>query len=581
MLDKKRQNIINFFRNNIKSYLAINDIQETITSITYLFWNAKYVVKSKLEIIDDNDKLNSYLQLSTKDNQNFIRNIYDSIGPCISESNMYNILKYLDNLSEEEIIEVICEDYGVFSRYNISTPNSINELTYRILERNDNAEVLDICSYTGNYLTYYARRKSNYNFTGIEINAKSNILAQEKMNVLKVKSEIIENNIFDYKFTKKYDKVFCNLPFGLILKQSDLDSINNNENELKYKFTGRISSCWAFVNSVINSLSEEGKAVVVVPNGVLFKIPDAEYRKLLVDNGFVETVISLPERVFAPSTSISTTLLVLSRNNKQVKFINAEKMKLSKSTNKFVNELDVETIINEYDSASNTNNTKIVNIEEVKNANFSLYTPNYMGVEKIEIKNLIKLNLVCKEIYRGYQVSASEINQFSEKINGKEEYQIVNITNVIDGNIDSDLTKIYLDTDRMDKYILQEKDLLVSSKGTLSKLAVVEIKNNEKYIPSGNFTVLRLNTNIINPYYLKMFFESNKGMTIINSIKGGGILPAINLSLFKEIDIPVPLLEEQQRIVNRYFAKTDEIQIIKNKLKKLEECLADIANEEF
>ena len=61
----------------------------------------------------------------------------------------------------------------------------------------------------------------------------------------------------------------------------------------------------------------------------------------------------------------------------------------------------------------------------------------------------------------------------------------------------------------------------------------------------------------------------------------GGVLPAINLSQFKEINIPVPSIEEQNRIVNRYLAKTDEIIMIKNKLKKLEESLTDIANEEF
>ena len=48
MSDRERQNIIHLFRSNMKGYLAINDIQEAITSITYLFWNAKYVVNSKL-----------------------------------------------------------------------------------------------------------------------------------------------------------------------------------------------------------------------------------------------------------------------------------------------------------------------------------------------------------------------------------------------------------------------------------------------------------------------------------------------------------------------------------------------------
>ena len=57
-------------------------------------------------------------------------------------------------------------------------------------------------------------------------------------------------------------------------------------------------------------------------NAGLYKLPDAEYRKLLVDNGLIEAVISLPEKIFAPYTSIPVTLLVLSRNNKQIKFIN-------------------------------------------------------------------------------------------------------------------------------------------------------------------------------------------------------------------------------------------------------------------
>ena len=42
MSDNERQNIINLFKNNVKGYLAINDIQEIITCITYLFWNSKF-----------------------------------------------------------------------------------------------------------------------------------------------------------------------------------------------------------------------------------------------------------------------------------------------------------------------------------------------------------------------------------------------------------------------------------------------------------------------------------------------------------------------------------------------------------
>lgn len=42
MLDKEKQDVVNFFRSNMRGYLALSDIQESVTSITYLFWNAKY-----------------------------------------------------------------------------------------------------------------------------------------------------------------------------------------------------------------------------------------------------------------------------------------------------------------------------------------------------------------------------------------------------------------------------------------------------------------------------------------------------------------------------------------------------------
>ena len=400
------------------------------------------------------------------------------------------------------------------------------------------------------------------------------------MNALRVHNNLINDNVFKQDFKKKFDKVFCNFPFGLKLNKSDYNLINNLNSEIKYEFNSRISSCWAFVNSVINSLSKDGRAVIVMTNGDLFKLPDQEYRKLLVENGYVETVISLPERLFA-NTGIPITLLILSKNNKSIKFINAEKMLSNQIFHRHINELNVEEIMNEYNSLNNAKNSKIVSNDKVANNNYSLYVQNYMEIENIEVKNPKKLNDVCKEIYRGYQVSSNEINQYSINFDGSEEYQIVNITNINDGVIDSNLTKIYLDTDKLNKYVLHDKDLLVTSKGTISKFAVVELKKDENLVPSGNFTILRLDKNIINPYYLKIFFESNKGKIIINSIKSGGVLPAINLSQLKTINIPVPPLEEQIKVVNRYLAKTDEIKIVKDKLRKLKESLTDIANEEF
>lgn len=580
MSDNERQNIINLFKNNVKGYLAINDIQEIITCITYLFWNSKYVVKERF---NDSVNPNEYLQKGTKENQDVIYNICNCIRPTMVESNLYNICKFLDEMSEEKLINIISDDFGIYSRYNIGTPNSINELCYKILEHNNSGnDVLDICSFTGNFLTYYAKKQPSYYYSGIEISTRSNLVAQLRLNILNVKNELFNNNVFDYNTNKKYDKIFCNYPLGVKLDDHAVNYLNNINNRINYIYTNKTSSSWAFINIVINSLKDTGKAIVVMNNAGLYSLKnsDVEFRKLLVSGGYIESVISLPEKLFA-NTSIPVTLLVLSNNNDKIKFINAEKMI---QNNKLINSaklLNIEEILNEYANISDSSYTKIIDNKELVNESFNLHVQNYMGIENLEIKFPRILNELCFDVYRGYQISANDINLNSEPQEGLLEHKIVNIVNIIDGIIENNLTKIYLEDGKLNKYLLKNKDLLVTLKGAITRFSVVELKENERLIPSGNFTVLRLDTSIVNPYYLKMFFESSKGNAIINSIKSGGALPSINISQLKEIKVPVPPIEEQNKIVNRYLAKTDEIQMIKSKLKNLENSLTEIKNEEF
>lgn len=580
MSDNERQNIINLFKNNVKGYLAINDIQEIITCITYLFWNSKYVVKEKF---NDSVNPNEYLQKGTKKNQDVIYNICNCIRPTMVESNLCNICKFLDEMSEEKLINIISDDFGIYSRYNIGTPNSINELCYKILEHNNSGnDVLDICSFTGNFLTYYAKKQPSYYYSGIEISTRSNLVAQLRLNILNVKNELFNNNVFDYNTNKKYDKIFCNYPLGVKLDDHAVNYLNNINNRINYIYTNKTSSSWAFINIVINSLKDTGKAIVVMNNAGLYSLKnsDVEFRKLLVSGGYIESVISLPEKLFA-NTSIPVTLLVLSNNNDKIKFINAEKMIQNKKLINSAKLLNIEEILNEYANISDSSYTKIIDNKELVNENFNLHVQNYMGIENLEIKFPRILNELCFDVYRGYQISANDINLNSEPQEGLLEHKIVNIVNIIDGIIENNLTKIYLEDGKLNKYLLKNKDLLVTLKGAITRFSVVELKENERLIPSGNFTVLRLDTSIVNPYYLKMFFESSKGNAIINSIKSGGALPSINISQLKDIKVPVPPIEEQNKIVNRYLAKTDEIQMIKSKLKNLENSLTEIKNEEF
>ncbi|MBQ9072161.1 MAG: N-6 DNA methylase [Bacilli bacterium] len=577
-MSENKNKIIDIFRSNIKGYLAINDLQTTISGITFYYWAKKFRdTKNSVRIYSSKDKFSNSLS-NYKSEAELCWKLIDNLMGSFNFEEHNRIYDYLDTLTEQELINIICDDYGMNSRFDISTPETISELVYNILETNNNlndySKVLDICSYTGNFLTYYAKRKIDYLYTGLDINKSSNLIAELKLRALDASFEIIEDDALLHHFDTKYDKIFCNFPFGLKINPETIENMDNIVGKLS-----KGSSGWPFVNAVINSLSENGKAVVVINNGELYKLPDQEYRRRLVELGYVEAVISLPDKMFN-NTAIPVTLLVLSRNNKEIKFINAEKLCSRDYISSKSTQLNIDAIMREFNSNIDSDNKKTVAIYDLEKTAYSLYVQNYMNVKNIEIKCPKKLYEVCFDVFRGYQISSNELTMCSDRKENTKEYKIVNIKDVNEGNIDKDLVSIFVDTDKYDRYVLEDNDLLISSKGTLSKFAVVSALGN-KYIPSGNFTVLRLNKNIINPYYLKMFFESNKGKAVIDSIKSGGVLPAINLQQLKEINIPVPSIEEQINIVKRYLAKEDEIKAVKLQLNKLEEKLVDLANEEF
>lgn len=571
--------ITNVFISNIGGYVGYGDIQEVITGLTFLYWNAKFVMKKPVPQTMDQNILDSYLQSVNDENKDLVWNVCNSIRGCIVESNLSNIFKFLSDFDEKEIIEIICNDYSSSSRYNSSTPETIITLVYKILEhdtKKELSEVLDICSYTGNFLSYYAQQKPKNRYSGIEINHHSSLISELKLIALGVEHDIKTKNALRTNVNKKYDKVFCNQPFNIRLDPDDYICVNKNNRIVEEEFSKRITSDWVFACEVINALNDNGKGAIIVPNGCLYKLPDAGIRRELVEKGYIECVISLPGNLFN-NTMIPTTLLILSKNNKNVKFIDASKL-FSKGVP--TNILDVDKIYNEYCNTENNEITKILDVNKINN-DYNLSVDCYMDVEEIKINNPKKLADISEDVFRGYQITSREIDQYSKESKNNTEYKIINIVDVNDGKVNEKLNTIYPDNPKYEKYILKDKDLVMSSKGTLNKIFVADVKENERYIPSGNFTIIRLNQEIINPLYLKLFFESIKGTKIINSIKSGGVLPALNITQLKELNVPVPSIEDQNKVVSKYLAKNDEMNIIKNKLQKIEAELRDLANEEF
>lgn len=70
-----------------------------------------------------------------------------------------------------------------------------------------------------------------------------------------------------------------------------------------------------FVDYMAEHLNKNGRAAIVVPEGIIFQSQSAycELRKMLVESKFLAAVISLPAGVFNPYSGVKTSILILDR----------------------------------------------------------------------------------------------------------------------------------------------------------------------------------------------------------------------------------------------------------------------------
>ena len=76
---------------------------------------------------------------------------------------------------------------------------------------------------------------------------------------------------------------------------------------------------------------------------------------------------------------------------------------------------------------------------------------------------------------------------------------------------------------------------------------------------SGNLIAIRVDSEIINPYYLKAFLDSEKGDMAIKSIQTGTSIITINANGLKDMKISLLSMAEQEAIGNAYKKNLDLI----------------------
>lgn len=179
------------------------------------------------------------------------------------------------------------------------------------------------------------------------------------------------------------------------------------------KLAPKSKADFAFVQHMVHHMDEDGRAVVLLPHGVLFRGGAEEIiRKYLIENlNVLDAVIGLPANLFF-GTGIPVCVLVLKKdrgsNTDNILFIDASKDFEAGKNQNILREADIDKIVSAYEQRADIEKyAHVATMEEIAENGFNLNIPRY--VDTFEKEPEIDLAAVAAEI-RSLQKEIKGIN---------------------------------------------------------------------------------------------------------------------------------------------------------------------------
>lgn len=460
---------------------------------------------------------------------------------------------------------------------SMSTPDDLLDLTLSILNIEDTDEVLELCSGKGNFIIEATANGCLSQYTGVELNLTELTIAKLRTSIIRENYEYILHDALEFRLGRKVNKIFANYPFmmrspAIIEYKKQLEK----SIDLPKDIIRRASSDWLFNLAIMEQLDVNGKAVVIMTNGSTWNNSDEKIRQYFVENRYIESVVSLAPRLFE-ETAIPVSLVVLSHNNEKVRLVDAKNMFKSERRKNILTEENIKDILGMLDNDTNLSTTKT--IKELSENEFILNASRYFEVLPT-VENGVEFGSLIKKMTRGSQLKASDFDEY--KSSTPTNYQYLILSNINDGVISLNNDEQYLKEipEKLEKYCIKNNSIVLSKIGMPTfKSAVAQFDEDTKVVANGNLFIIELDENKVNPFYIQAFLASDLGEATLKSIYTGGAIPTITLEKLKRMMIPVPSLQEQQVIAQKYAAAVDELIILNRKVEKTKDRMKHIFEE--
>ncbi len=482
--------------------------------------------------------------------------------------------------------EITVDELGLFSvgfsgTSNFSgyykTPKSILNLANKVLNIQNKEKVADIGCGNGAFLIEAWKSEDKAYYYGCEKEPPYANCSNIRTSFLKGNFEIQFEDAFNLPkdVSKRFDKIFSNYPFKVPVRnlQEGKDYLESLEARIPSISKGT-SSDWIYNALLCDLLTENGKAVGIMTNGSTWNNTDKAIRQYFIENGLVEAIISLPAKLF-DETSIPTSMIIMSKGNKSVKLVDATDLfEAERRVNK-LSETNIEEILKALKKDGEHSLT--VSKEKLRDNDYSLNYDRYIVQARKTFKNQATFESVIRSITRGAAIKADELDRISTKEVTNKNYLMLG--NIHDGIIDEELPYLSNIDANLERYCLKKNNLILSKNGFPFKVAVANPKEGQQILANGNLYIIEVDEEKANPYYLKAFFESEQGIASLKSIVVGATIKNIGVEGLKNLNIPVPPLEDQNSIAEKYQATQDEIKVYKMRLAKAVDRLYHIFDE--
>lgn len=319
-------------------------------------------------------------------------------------------------------------------------------------------------------------------------------------------------------------------------------------------------------------LDRNGKMVTLITNSTLANNLSVKTRQALVEKGYIESIIELPDRLLE-NTGIELYAVVLSYGNKGIKFLDASQAYTEQRRRK---DIDITTVLENLD---NPEVCRFENIESIAREGYNLLPKRY--TLKTNIVDGIPLGEICN-ISRGLVISSKELDDFVTDVDTGVRYLY---TKDADGDAVDYSQSPFIDVEKLKrKFTLLDNDTWLLGRTSPFRSNMLYVEGNDKLIANGNQFSITILPKYKNQYllpYLALYFNSKAGREQIERFAVGQLIKSLSLKDLKTLKIPKVSIEKQQEVVNRIRMIETEIKAVKEQLKILNRQKELIVEEEF